>query len=168
MAIGAGLWRSSERTDYNTFKDLLPLVVALPAAWFGFCLQRRASYLQQVRIVWSLMVDAVQTAIQYTHRSTPSEGDLGDAHLRLSRAIDEVRAVYRNLGEGPGKRGRYPFESLKAIPRLLNDLGYGAPLKPDEAKRVRETIVELWQQLQPGFLHEFERESPAKPDALPG
>jgi len=34
---------------YSTYKDMIPFIIAIPATWLGYCLQRRSSYLQQLR-----------------------------------------------------------------------------------------------------------------------
>ena len=44
---------------YATYKDLIPLVIAIPAAYLAFAFQRRGSYLQALRTVWEHMVGAV-------------------------------------------------------------------------------------------------------------
>ncbi|MCI5212579.1 MAG: hypothetical protein D3910_28180, partial [Candidatus Electrothrix sp. ATG2] len=57
---------SKEALLYNTYKDLIPFVIILPATWLGYCLQRRISYMQQLRIIWSNLVATIQSANQYT------------------------------------------------------------------------------------------------------
>src|SRR5262245_38460041 len=58
---------------YATFKDLVPLAVAIPAAWLAYCFQRRSSYMQQLRILWSKLTLAIHDAIQYTHLTHPTQ-----------------------------------------------------------------------------------------------
>jgi hypothetical protein len=67
MFVGIGLryWHPSEHDIvYATFKDLIPFVIAIPAAWLAFCFQRRASYIQQLRAFWSDLVEVVQLSVQ--------------------------------------------------------------------------------------------------------
>src|SRR5258708_14795216 len=115
---------TGEHLIYSTYKDMLPLVIAGPAAWLGFCLQKRASYMQQLRLLWSKLVDGVQTAGQYTHLPSPTQEDLQRALLQLSIAIDEVRGVFTNIGEDDEERGFYPFEPLKQILQEFLKLNY--------------------------------------------
>jgi hypothetical protein len=57
---------------YATYKDLLPLLIAIPAAWLGYCFQRRTSYLAALRTLWENLIPAVQQAIHYTHLAQPT------------------------------------------------------------------------------------------------
>ena len=91
-AIIAGIWLklldpyNNEAPAYSTFKDLIPLLIAIPAAWLGYCFQRRQAYLKDVRELWSKLVASVQDAIQYTHLPAPE-------HSRVAAGAD------------PGRRG---------------------------------------------------------------
>ena len=48
---------------YETFKDITPFILAIPAAYLGYCFQQRGSYLQSLRSLWSQLVIAVNNAI---------------------------------------------------------------------------------------------------------
>jgi hypothetical protein len=128
MFTGIGLRvRHPEEQDlvYGTFKDLIPFIIAIPAAWLGFCFQRRSSYVQQLRAFWSDLVTVVQSSVQYTYITSPTQEDYGTTIVAVTRAIDEVRGIFKNLRERPGQIGLYPFESLKDIKRALDDLWFG-------------------------------------------
>ena len=75
---------------YSTYKDMIPFIIAIPAAWLGYCLQRRSSYLQQLRILWSTLVKAVQKANQYTYIESPSREQYSETLCCLSAAIEET------------------------------------------------------------------------------
>lgn len=85
---------TDNRKVFGTFKDLIPLAIAVPAAWLGFCFQRRAAYLQQLRSYWSKLVDGVQSAAQYTHLEYPEQKDYSAVLQKMSVAIDETRALF--------------------------------------------------------------------------
>ena len=150
---------------YNTLKDAIPLLIAIPAAWLGYCLQRRQAYLKDVRDLWSKLVPTVQEAIQYTHLPNPPQAEFAKVSKGLSVAIEELRAVFANVGEREGEAGLYPFEKVKTIQSTVAKLGFGESVTPELARRARAEIVGTWKLLRDHFLSELERGVPAKPDS---
>lgn len=151
---------SQERIAYTTFKDMIPLYIAIPAAWLGYCVQRRSAYVQQLRILWSKLVDAIQSASQYTHSGKPTQQDYLSALTKLSVAIDEVRGLFCNLGEGPRERGLYPFEPIKSIYTEILTLEFGDKFDATRATESRDRIFALWKDVRTELLKEYDREPP--------
>ena len=155
---------SKDAPLYTTFKDLVPLIIAIPAAWLGYCFQRRQSYLKDVRELWSKIVVAVQDSIQYTHLSNAEQLLYGNVLKGLSVATEELRAVFTNIGEGEEQVGLFPFESLKSIHEHISVLGYNE-ISSDEASSTRHEIVESYKKLRRHFLTELERGIPSNVDS---
>jgi hypothetical protein len=164
---------------YETYKDLVPLLIALPAAWLAFCFQKRASYVQQLRALWTKLIDAVEDAITYTYKVGPNQEEFGKVSHKLHSVIDEVRGVFRNLHEKRGKgrpvgrsrrsgreRGLYPFEGVKEIRDYLFALGFGPSFSPYQAALAREKMIELWHHVRDKMLTEFDRSYPTYADSL--
>lgn len=145
---------------YSTYKDMIPFIIAIPAAWLGYCLQRRSSYLQQLRILWSTLVKVVQKANQYTYIECPSGDQYSETLCSLSAAIEETRGVFMNLGEKNNEIGLYPFEPIKDIFGLISDLDYKKQLTEAERKNIRDKISALWADMRRELLKEFDREVP--------
>ncbi|MCF6208526.1 MAG: hypothetical protein L3J61_03975, partial [Ghiorsea sp.] len=97
IAIGIRACTDSDSLIYDTFKDLIPLFIATPAIWLGYCLQRRSSYLQQLRGLWLQLVDAVQVCMIYTQIENPKEHQYLEALKKMGASIDGVRGVFENL-----------------------------------------------------------------------
>ena len=154
---------TSNRIVFGTFKDMIPFLIAIPAAWLSYCIQRRAAYLQQLRSLWSKLIDAVQTAVQYTYKTQPSQEDFAVTLVKISIAIEEIRGLFKNLGETEHNSGLYPFEPLKDIYGQLLELGHSDTFARDNAKVVRKRIFALWKDVRREFLREFEREEPTFP-----
>jgi hypothetical protein len=89
-----------------------PLVAVL-AAYLGFCFQRRNSYLQALRDLWKILIPAVQRAVQYTHLEQPDPNEFSELMSELSTVIDSLRGIFKNI-PGPGV-GLYPYEPIKDI-----------------------------------------------------
>ena len=145
---------------YETFRDLIPFILAIPAAYLGYCFQQRGSYLESLRLLWSKLVYAVNQAVFYTYKADPSCDEYTEILMSLSIVIDEIRGAYRNLGERLGKAGVYPYEPVKVIYNEINDLGFGT-LHEDRRTASRATIMEQWKLVRESFLSEFDRAEPA-------
>lgn len=150
---------------YNTFKDLIPFVIAIPAAWLGYCFSRRLAYLQHLRTLWAQLNIAVQKCFQYTHQEAPTQNQYGEVLTNMSTVIDEIRGAFKNIGERPGKRGLYPFEEIKLIRKIVSDLGFGDQYDVAVAEESRKKIVKHWKRVQEPFLSEFDREEPTYPSS---
>lgn len=155
--------QSERRVVFSTFKDMIPLLISIPAAWLGYCVQRRSAYLQQLRSLWSKLVDAIQSSMQYTHLAQPTQQEYSIVLIKLSSAIDEVRGLFCNLGEMDKEVGLYPFEPLKDIYGLIEKLGYDNSFATDKADEVRKKVFALWKDVRQELLKEFDREEPTFP-----
>ena len=153
IAIGCDLrFRYPKREDlhYVLFKDLVPLVVAIPAAWLAYCFQRRASYLQQLRGAWVVASAAARGAIRYTQAARPSP----EAHRAiiddLDGAIEGLRGLFR-----PGRPS--PASSLSAILEEIEALGSGESVTPSTSEAARSAVLAHWDLASGRLLHEFDR-----------
>lgn len=158
LLITSSLTQSRAHDVYLFIKDMLGALIAIPAAWLANCFQRRASFLDQLRRLWSKTVEAVQGALAYTYEAEPTHDRLGATLLPLSVAIDEYRAAFR--GADAGKPGRFPYESLMEIHRLVADLGWGPRARDADRQRIRAEITARWRGLRDLLLKEFDREVP--------
>jgi hypothetical protein len=169
--VGVGIFisiidKSSNRLIFSTFKDLMPLMIAIPTAWLGYCLQRRLSYLQSLRSVWSKLVEAIQYATNYMLLENPTQADYSTSLIKMSVVIDEVRSLFMNLREKNYSPGLYPFEPLKKIHKLLEKESFGSSFDKKHAIDTREKIFDLWKLLRDELLKEFDREVPTFPVSL--
>jgi len=151
---------SRDRIVFSTFKDLLPLFLGIAAVWLGYCVQRRNAYQQQLRSLWSKLVEAVHYAIQYSCLDSPTQEQYRNVLTKLSVAIDEVRGVFCNLRETDSNIGLYPFEPIKDMYGLIENLDFGASYKSCESKKCHDQIFALWKDVRKEILKEFDREVP--------
>lgn len=144
---------------YQTYRDLIPLIIALPAAYLAQAFQRRASYVQGLRAVWSGMVGAIAAALAYAETPAPSREQFTDVLRRLSAAIEEVRGFYANVPSGYGA-GWYPFEPIKQIHDVVRSLGFGEAATDERRDEAHEAIFRLWKAARERFLKELDVELP--------
>jgi len=145
---------------FQLYKDLMPLVIAVPAAYLGYCFQRRGSYLQALRELWKVLIPAVQRAIQYTYLDTPDRKEFANVMRDLSTVIDSLRGVFRNIPRRDNA-GLYPYEPLKDIWQVMSWLRdeRGA----EQRRHARHCIRRLWHEVHSAMLTEFDREVPVHP-----
>ncbi len=161
-AIGAGgclrfLFPKREDLPYVLFRDMVPLIVALPATWLAYCFQRRQSYLHQLRAAWSDAIGAVQAAIRYTDDPRPTRRGRDAVLAGLGAAMDGVQGVFRS------RRGVRvdPSGSLRLIRDEVEALGRGGTIAPEEARAARSAIEAHWTEARGRMAIEFDRALPA-------
>jgi hypothetical protein len=153
---------------YQTYKDLMPLVIALPAAFLAQAFQRRSSYVQGLRSVWSNMVKGFASALTYTELPDPSKESYADVLRMLTASIEEVRGFYANIPSGSSSTGAYPFDGLMKIRSVILDLGFGDSATRERRDEAHEEIFTLWKRLRTQFLDELEVEVPTGRTAVSG
>jgi hypothetical protein len=163
IAVGVLLraWSSAgAATAYATYKDLIPLIIAIPAAYLAFCFQRRNSYMQALRSLWESTTRAVAVARTYTDTPHPIEEKYVQALEALSVVIDQYRGVFRNIPTRQGHGGWFPFEPIRQIYWEIRDLGYGEPVTEAARQHARDRIEEMWKRSREQLLAEFDRDVP--------
>lgn len=146
---------------YDALKDSVGFLIAVPAAWLAYCFQARASYLGQLRSVWSYMIEGLQAAERYTFLEEPTAREYADARATISKAIDEVRGVFKNVENQRDTIGWYPFEPMKQMLREIESLGYGPGFKRTEAEKLRRELrKKYWDRMSRQFLKEIDRDHP--------
>jgi len=145
---------------YETYKDLIPLAIALPAAYLAYALQNRGAYLTGLRAVWSKMADALGAAITYTELPSPTREEYVEILRKLSAVIEEVRGVYKNVPAKGAPDGWYPFEPVKQIYKEIKALGYGEQVSAAQQVTTQNIIYEMWKGCRAPFLSELNIEKP--------
>lgn len=146
---------------YSALKDATPFALALPATLLTYAFQRRISYLQTLRSLYSDITNAISRAIQYTKSGERELAEWDVVLSDISRVIEGVRAVYVNLNETSDNRGIYPFQPLKDIHKALLSCPPGTD-EPDR-ERIESLVTANWQDVRRRFLLEFDRSVPTWP-----
>ncbi|NWH08732.1 MAG: hypothetical protein HXY22_08850 [Alphaproteobacteria bacterium] len=154
---------ASERlhnTDVLDAEVIAGILAALAGA-LAILFQRRIEFVQSLRSVWDLCLDAMAEIRVIYLRSSVSEEQYLEAYRKLSRAIDGMRSVYRNVGETPRHIGLYPFAMLHDI-RVALENDYVAQIFGDAAKRsARMAEIEgQWPLFRVRYLAELETPEP--------
>jgi hypothetical protein len=151
--------------QYIILKDLIPLLLAVPTALLAAVLQRRVSFLSNVRSLYENSVKSVQTAIQYTHIKDPTLTEFATAKKELSTTIELFRGSFKNLREGPNHVGLYPFEALKTVNDWIDHVGVGSDAA-GKSREARAAIIDLWKsRIRAPLLNELDRQTPTTFDS---
>jgi hypothetical protein len=161
LLVGLTLKLCGYEYGYQIFKDLNPLLIAIPAAYLTYSLQRRLSYLQALRDFWKILIPAVQAAVQYTHLDGPDKNEFSIVARDLSTVVDAARGVFHNIPLKNNKIGLYPYEPLKDIYSVLSWVREGR--SPHERHLARRCILQLWYDVHSALLLEFDLEVPSRP-----
>ena len=172
LALLLGIWLRSrnlraDNVEYETYKDLLSLMIALPAAYLGYCIQRRSSFLQFLRTAWSNLVAAVNGAYLYVRNEAPEKTEYVAVLASLRVGIDELRGIYRNVGEGSGEHGLYPVSPILDIYQQVERLRNFGPLDAAEIERrnkLANDIFDQWKSVRRVLVSELDRPYPAEAD----
>jgi hypothetical protein len=151
---------------YEIITDFTELQIALIAVYLAYVFQQRALFVQMLRGLWSQIIVAKNEIIRYAHDPHLSQEKYARAFGAISLAIDEMRGVYRNVGEHGDALGRYPYEPLQDMARALTQLGYGEPSDGQRAN-CRARVIRAWNALRYDFRREFRPPEPSHPITEP-
>lgn len=163
LALGVALRSFAPEQVYMTFKDIIPLAIAIPVAYLSYCYQERASFNRELRLVWSQLIQAQQIARDYTQSQTMAHKEYVETLSRLSIAIESIRALFKNYSERDGETGIYPYDSFKYIYKVIRELGYGETVTEEAKQQAHEQVDQRWKQFRREFLIEMDRDAPASP-----
>ena len=158
------------RSIYEYLKDMALVFVTVVAAYLASVFQKRHSFIEALREEWRDIIRAKSALFAFTQLERPTQQDYVTAFCAVSETIDNMRSVYRNVGETTRLVGLYPYEPLHDMRRALQTL---EPRKnPDageeERRLVRNAVLRGWYALRERFLEELDLESPDNPLLLPG
>ena len=153
------------RDIYDYLKDMSLVLVTVVAAYLANIFQKRSLFLNSLKEEWRDIVKSKSALFSYTQLEAPDREDYFVAYCKISETIDNMRAVYRNVGENARQVGIYPYEPLHDMRRALQSLkpDRGLPITPDDRKLARDAIMQSFYALRETFLEELDLEAPDHP-----
>lgn len=147
---------------YDISRDFKEIAIALLAGYLAHAFQERSIFVRRLHELWSDIVNAKNEILQFTHDPVPTAAKFGAAHRILSQAIDDLRAVYANIGENKSRIGLFPFEPLHDMRRALDALGWAGATEADR-KLARQRVLRAWNAIRYNFRTEFNPPRPSRP-----
>jgi hypothetical protein len=151
---------------YTLIKDLAPLLLGVLAVLIASWYQQRMAFLAALRACWSHLIEARTSMLVYLTSPTKSEEAYGQAYREISRATDEVRTVYRNVGEDEHHVGWYPYEPVNDMRKAFESVA--GDDREEASAAAGEAIWDAWEALRWRFLEEFSAPEPTHPMTVPG
>ena len=150
---------------YDYLKDMSLVLVTVVAAYLANVFQKRSLFLNALKEEWRNIVKAKSTLFTYTQLDNPSQEQYLAAFCAISESLDNMRAVYRNVGETDALIGLYPYAPLHDMRRALQTLEPtpGRTVTTDERKLARRAILQSFYALRETFLEEMDLEAPDNP-----
>jgi hypothetical protein len=150
---------------YDYLKDMSLVLITVIAAYLANVFQKRSLFLNALKEVWRNMVKAKSTLFTYTQFENPSQEQYFAAFCAISESLDNMRAVYRNVGETETLIGLYPYAPLHDMRRALQTLEpmSGRVVTTEERKLARDAILQSFYALRETFLEEMDLEAPDNP-----
>tara|TARA_R110002096_G_scaffold16106_29_gene55186 strand:- start:2960 stop:3586 length:627 start_codon:yes stop_codon:yes gene_type:complete len=149
---------------YGYITDMSILIFTIASVLLANTFRKRQVFIDSLREEWREIVDTKAALSVYCQREAPSLDDYLDTYCLISRAIDNMRMVYRNVGETKKLIGYYPFEPLHDMRRSMEAIDpRNGPVSLEERMSAREDIWEAFNALRERFLDELELVEPANP-----
>ena len=149
---------------YEFIRDTSLLIVTVIAAYMAHVFQKRSTFLENLREQWKEIVETKAALIYYCHLSNPGLEDYLIASRQLSETIDNMRIVYRNVGETDELIGIYPYSPLHHMRRVMDKLDPRTHKPtPEDKFAVRGEIWEAFNAIREHFLDEFDIDEPTRP-----
>jgi hypothetical protein len=154
---------------YEYLKDMSLLIATCGVAYITNMYQRRQAFLDSLKAEWRDIIASKTALLTFMHNPQPTHPEYLAAFTRLSETIDNMRIVYRNVGETEALIGLYPYAPLHDMRRVLQTLDpRDTEAVTVDRKLVRDTMLRSFYALREYFLEELDLEEPDHPLLLSG
>jgi hypothetical protein len=166
---GTGAERLLKDT-YEFLRDMSLLIATGGVAFIANVYQKRQSFIDALKEEWRDIIAAKSALFTYTQYERPSLDQYLATFFKLSETIDNMRSVYRNVGETGALIGLYPYAPLHDMRRALQTLDPRENPDADVEARtlVRDAILQSFYALRETFLEELDLEEPDHPLLMSG
>lgn len=155
---------------YEVLRDMSLLIATGGVAYITNVFQKRSKFVESLEEEWRRIVGTKSQLYAYCEKPFPSTDDYLAAFCRISEAIDNMRIVYRNVGETERLVGLYPYAPLHDMRRALQSIDprKRASITPGERLLARDAILQSFYALRESFLEELDLEQPVHPLLISG
>lgn len=147
---------------YEFLRDMSLLIATGGVAYLTNVFQKRSGFVASLEEEWRGIVRTKAALYVYCEKPFPSTDDYLAAFAAISSTIDNMRIVYRNVGETESLIGLYPYAPLHDMRRAVQSID---PRKRQdvpaaERKLVRDAILQSFYALRETFLEQLDLEEP--------
>lgn len=155
---------------YEYLKDMALVFVTVVAAYLANVFQKRNKFVESLEEEWRGIVRTKSALVAYCEKAFPTADDYITAYCRISETLDNMRIVYRNVGETDDLVGLYPYAPLHDMRRALQtvDPRGAQPPSADAQALAKAAIGQSFNALRENFLEELDLEAPTHPLLISG
>jgi len=150
---------------YEFLRDMSLLIATGGVAYLTSIFQQRSTFVQNLEQEWRGIVKTRSKLYAYCEQAYPTADDYVAVYCRISETLDNMRIIYRNVGETDTLVGLYPYAPLHDMRRALQTLDprrSGNPT-PEQRALARDAILQSFFALRETFLDELDLASPDNP-----
>ncbi len=161
------------KDGYEYLRDMSLLIATGGVAYITNMFQKRHGFVEALKEEWRDIIATKSALFAYTQLERPTLEQYIATFCKLSETIDNMRSVYRNVGETDDLVGLYPYAPLHDMRRALQTLDGSIRARrrsPDAEMRnlVRDAILQSFYALRETFLEELDLEQPDHPLLISG
>ena len=165
---GSGL-ETALKDVYEYLKDMSLLIATGGVAYITNVFQKRSTFVAALNEEWRDIIGTKSALFTYTQLEKPTLEQYLATFCKLSETIDNMRSVYRNVGETDALVGLYPYAPLHDMRRVLQTLDpRKGPMDPEARALARDAILQSFYALRENFLEELDLEEPDHPLLISG
>ena len=155
---------------YAYMRDMSLVLVTMAAVYLADVFQKRSKFVASLEEEWREMVKTKNKLVLFCEREDTTLNDYLSAYERMSATLDNMRIVYRNVGETNHLIGLYPYSPLHDMRRALETLDPRlSDVVSDEQRRtVWAAIQQSFTALRETFLEELDLEEPTHGQLVSG
>ncbi|MCB1512295.1 MAG: hypothetical protein KDJ36_15450 [Hyphomicrobiaceae bacterium] len=147
---------------YDYLKDMALVLVTVVATYLAHVFQKRSTFVAALEREWRGIVATKNALYYFCEKSNPTADDYLAAFCEISATLDNMRIVYRNVGETDTLIGLYPYAPLHDMRRALSTLDprKAENVTVEQRRLVRDAILQSFYALRENFLEELDLEEP--------
>jgi hypothetical protein len=155
---------------YDYLKDMALVLVTVVAAYLANVFQKRSKFVESLEEEWRGIVRTKSALFSFCEKTYPTADDYIAAFCRISETLDNMRIVYRNIGETDDLIGLYPYAPLHDMRRALQTLDprKSQTISPEQRKLAKDAILQSFYALRENFLEELDIQQPVHPLLISG
>lgn len=166
---GSGI-EAALKDAYEYLKDMSLLIATGGVAYITNVFQKRSTFIEALKAEWQDIIQTKSALFTYTQLEKPTVEQYLETFCTLSETIDNMRSVYRNVGETGDLIGLYPYAPLHDMRRVLQTLDprKGGTIDAETRSLARDAILQSFYALRETFLEELDLEEPDHPLLISG
>ena len=138
------------------------------APYIAYVFSVRQKFIEKIEGEWRRVVEVKSDIWGYC--DSPSVDDLKSITKKLSCAIDNMRCIYRHVGQDRHYIGYYPFETLHDFRRILENIKFSneVPPSPEALALARQRVEDAFNAFRDIYLIEIDPPEPSFPIIVRG